>query len=589
MAPEQATVPAEGATDAVGKSSSQTNSGGGHRKSKGGKHHLENTGLGTSPKQSGQKGGGSSKGENVFQRLFEMEYGSLIWPLGGSTNLSHVPCRFFKNGACTAGANCPFSHNTEPDNYICKYFLKGNCKFGNKCALLHSLPGQPAPAKKGQSGKSNAASANHSNASSSFANPSSNNAHQATSSRPLPFSSSSRSFAQRSNSSSFSTHTPGNVMNINGEDVRVASPLSPTFMESVQGPSSGSPASIKSGQLPSQLAMARSPSSHATSRNSMLGLRQDLDYFDQNVGSAPTSSLASALSSEDRVMDRYLQGRSNPHTPLSSLPSHTSPALYNHQSQNSTKPLPIRPPSMPDVNRDGISHSPFHNPSSKGLYMPMNSYGSDAGSFTGGSPMDRLNHRWSLTLESSNGEVKDILDISIDSGPEDDYDAAPLPSSLNDLLTPNELERRRQAALAEPSFSPLKSGSFSSLKASSSLSNMVARDANRESQLTQMLSELTTDDMDDLVSSGSLPHWDPFGNTASPAKQTAAFSLPSRFLIPSSNGTFSKSQPSSELPNDTSSVLHHRVQIQRPQQSSRPREGSSDEDFQFFMEEDNMR
>jgi hypothetical protein len=26
-------------------------------------------------------------------------------------NLAHVPCRFFKQGACTAGDSCPFSHS----------------------------------------------------------------------------------------------------------------------------------------------------------------------------------------------------------------------------------------------------------------------------------------------------------------------------------------------------------------------------------------------------------------------------------------------------------------------------------------------
>jgi len=26
-------------------------------------------------------------------------------------NLAHVPCRFFKQGACTAGESCPFSHS----------------------------------------------------------------------------------------------------------------------------------------------------------------------------------------------------------------------------------------------------------------------------------------------------------------------------------------------------------------------------------------------------------------------------------------------------------------------------------------------
>jgi hypothetical protein len=52
-----------------------------------------------------------------------------------------VPCKFFKNGACTAGKNCVFSHSkdVEPENLICKYYTKGNCKFGNKCALSHGL------------------------------------------------------------------------------------------------------------------------------------------------------------------------------------------------------------------------------------------------------------------------------------------------------------------------------------------------------------------------------------------------------------------------------------------------------------------
>ncbi|KAI9323705.1 hypothetical protein BX666DRAFT_1834799, partial [Dichotomocladium elegans] len=56
------------------------------------------------------------------------------------SNLSHVPCKFYKQGACTAGTNCPFSHNQldlTSESSICKYFLKGNCRFGNKCALIH--------------------------------------------------------------------------------------------------------------------------------------------------------------------------------------------------------------------------------------------------------------------------------------------------------------------------------------------------------------------------------------------------------------------------------------------------------------------
>lgn len=59
-----------------------------------------------------------------------------------SKNLSHVPCKFFRQGTCQAGKACPFSHSADPasDQAPCKYFQKGNCKFGAKCALAHILP-----------------------------------------------------------------------------------------------------------------------------------------------------------------------------------------------------------------------------------------------------------------------------------------------------------------------------------------------------------------------------------------------------------------------------------------------------------------
>ncbi|CUM65003.1 uncharacterized protein PRCAT00002622001 [Priceomyces carsonii] len=59
-------------------------------------------------------------------------------------NLSHVPCKFYRQGICQAGNSCPFSHNLDgtlaADKLPCKYFQKGNCKFGLKCALAHFLP-----------------------------------------------------------------------------------------------------------------------------------------------------------------------------------------------------------------------------------------------------------------------------------------------------------------------------------------------------------------------------------------------------------------------------------------------------------------
>ncbi|KAJ5594531.1 uncharacterized protein N7459_000739 [Penicillium hispanicum] len=59
-----------------------------------------------------------------------------------SKNTKHVPCKFFRQGACQAGPACPFLHSTDAavDYAPCKYFTKGNCKFGAKCALAHILP-----------------------------------------------------------------------------------------------------------------------------------------------------------------------------------------------------------------------------------------------------------------------------------------------------------------------------------------------------------------------------------------------------------------------------------------------------------------
>ncbi|KAJ8072124.1 hypothetical protein PM082_015682 [Marasmius tenuissimus] len=65
--------------------------------------------------------------------------------LSTAKNLSHIPCKFFKVGSCTAGSSCPFSHSApEPgaQKDACAWFVKGNCKFGHKCALAHVLPGQ---------------------------------------------------------------------------------------------------------------------------------------------------------------------------------------------------------------------------------------------------------------------------------------------------------------------------------------------------------------------------------------------------------------------------------------------------------------
>ncbi|KAF2495064.1 hypothetical protein BU16DRAFT_561373 [Lophium mytilinum] len=66
---------------------------------------------------------------------------------------SHVPCKFYRQGACQAGKACPFLHSNEPtERAPCKYFTKGNCKFGAKCALAHILPDGRVVNKQGFGG-----------------------------------------------------------------------------------------------------------------------------------------------------------------------------------------------------------------------------------------------------------------------------------------------------------------------------------------------------------------------------------------------------------------------------------------------------
>ncbi|CAO1638283.1 unnamed protein product [Sympodiomycopsis kandeliae] len=83
-----------------------------------------------------------------------------------SEALGRVPCKFFRSATgCSAGDACPFAHilpgasgggdgaGTAPANgtgnngvgmkSVCEFFIKGNCRFGHKCALAHVREGEP--------------------------------------------------------------------------------------------------------------------------------------------------------------------------------------------------------------------------------------------------------------------------------------------------------------------------------------------------------------------------------------------------------------------------------------------------------------
>ncbi|KAH7378242.1 hypothetical protein BKA66DRAFT_421346 [Pyrenochaeta sp. MPI-SDFR-AT-0127] len=85
--------------------------------------------------------GGRINGHGNGANLRDMGFGGPRSP-PNNKNTSHVPCKFYRQGACQAGKACPFLHSDEPltERAPCKYFTKGNCKFGHKCALAHILP-----------------------------------------------------------------------------------------------------------------------------------------------------------------------------------------------------------------------------------------------------------------------------------------------------------------------------------------------------------------------------------------------------------------------------------------------------------------
>lgn len=117
------------------------------------RHHLSNGAMaganGNGPmavpggriNANGGGGGGGGNGNGHGANLRDMGFAGPRSP-PNNKNTSHVPCKFYRQGACQAGKACPFLHSDEPitERAPCKYFTKGNCKFGAKCALAHILP-----------------------------------------------------------------------------------------------------------------------------------------------------------------------------------------------------------------------------------------------------------------------------------------------------------------------------------------------------------------------------------------------------------------------------------------------------------------
>ncbi|CAG8518464.1 703_t:CDS:2 [Paraglomus occultum] len=299
---------------------------------------------------------------------------------GGNSNLAHIPCKFYKSGACTAGKNCVFSHdkNPSPDNYVCKYYIKGNCKFGSKCALSHA---NPTDRKNPRSNKQQAQNisrlnGNNNNNNSNNSNNNNNNSN---------------------NGHNNTNNTNGNSNNTNGITVGIN-----TMMANSNIPEIRSPSMPPNGYSDNDFPPMNSPSSF--SRIPIVN----------GEFSAIRSQLTASLSSYPEDM--------NVRTPV-------SPQFGDHL----TAPMQIHAHrrSLPDIFRypqEAYGTSPYQL--SKPHYIPVS--------------MTPENNLLSPTM---NGPLQSIPencaqhDDVVDDNTLFEYDF--LPSSLNDLLTPLERERRR--------------------------------------------------------------------------------------------------------------------------------------------------
>lgn len=51
-------------------------------------------------------------------------------------------CRFFQEGKCEKGEDCPFKHEKAGGKKICVFFAsKGGCKKGADCPFIHEKAG----------------------------------------------------------------------------------------------------------------------------------------------------------------------------------------------------------------------------------------------------------------------------------------------------------------------------------------------------------------------------------------------------------------------------------------------------------------
>ncbi|GBB98288.1 hypothetical protein RclHR1_03190020 [Rhizophagus clarus] len=311
-----------------------------------------------------------------------------------NSNLAHIPCKFFKSGACTAGKNCVFSHSKDPpsDNYVCKYFLKGNCKFGSKCALSHTLPNERKLSSNGRNG-------NNKNA---------NGSRNSISNSVIP-----------------EIRSPIMIPQDLNDFQPLNSPGIPPFARIPISPSEYA----NNRQFSQLTASLNDPSAYSDENHTAPRLRNINTNFNNDHLTAPININGQQRRSLPDIF--HLGG------PLNNNSSNNN---HNNHNHNNTA--------------ESFGTSPFHNPGSKSIFLPL-SYVSDSGMLSPTANSHQHLH-----------SIPELHDYSHDTVFDDfgayEYEEF-IPSSLNDLLTPTERERRRSRQEESSELSPRRLFSGSSM------------------------------------------------------------------------------------------------------------------------------
>ncbi|GAA5981615.1 hypothetical protein JCM10908_004541 [Rhodotorula pacifica] len=435
--------------------------------------------LGTSPSGTGIEHTIAAKGSKGAHTAIEEP-----------KDLSHVPCKFFRANTCTAGKACPFSHDlpvpgtTKP---ICQWFAKGNCKFGHKCALAHVLPGQPMSFDRKNKRAAQQALRDA----------------QAAANGHIPQSGTSPQCQPNGSALTQTLRQSGGDPGPRGDMtayylaqreqlIANANAAAANLQDGVFGSpdSVGRHTPATSPQMQGRVLphdMSHTPLHFATIARGPTAtfVAPATSGLSHHFGSPPSTTGRSTVAAQAMLSEQARRLSSTSDSLSPPRLQHLSRARVSYNGSNGPEYGASPPLAVPGTNGGvgpttssaaGIfGTSPFS--SSRGLFMPS-SYDSNEDGFPRSPPMRHAILPGDGIQRSSSGaswrNVAAVDDEAEDDG--EDFDEGFLPSSLNDLLTPEEMRRRTLRAQAAPNATAHGPSSLSSRNAFDPISNSVPAD-----------------------------------------------------------------------------------------------------------------